>query len=128
MLFGREEELRLVDELLGQARLSRSASLVLRGEPGIGKSALLAQAGEHAADMTTLMARGVESESQLPFAGLHQLLAPALPLIDRLPGPQAEALRGALGMAEPAGQSRFLISVACLSLLSELAEDRPVLC
>jgi DNA-binding CsgD family transcriptional regulator len=128
MLFGREEELRLVDELLGQARRSRSATLVLRGDPGIGKSALLAQALEHASDMTTLMARGVESESQLPFAGLHQLLAPALPLIDRLPGPQAEALRAALGMAEPVGQSRFLISVACLSLLSELAEERPVLC
>ena len=128
MLFGREQELDLVDGLLEQARLSRSAALVIRGDPGIGKSALLASALDRADDMTTLMARGVESESHLPFAGLHQLLAPALPLMDRLPDPQARALGGALCIAEPSGESRFLISVACLTLLSELAEERPVLC
>jgi hypothetical protein len=75
-----------------------------------------------------LSARGVELESELPFAGLHQLLRPALHLVERLPDLQARALNGALGLALRTGDDRFLISVACLSLLSELAERRPVLC
>lgn len=128
MLYGREEELGLVNGLLEDARVSRSGALVIRGDPGIGKSALLDYAREHATDMTVLAARGVESESQLPFAGLHQLLGPALDLIDRLPGPQAHALQGALGLSEPSSESRFLISAACLTLLAELAEERPVVC
>lgn len=128
MLYGRDEELGLVIELLEGARVSRSGVLVIRGEPGIGKTALLESAREHADDMLVLASRGVESESQLPFAGLHQLLAPALRLIRRLPDPQARALQGALGLAEPSTDSRFLISAACLTLLAELAEERPVLC
>jgi hypothetical protein len=97
-------------------------------EAGIGKSALLADARDRAADMHVLNARGVESESELPFAALHQLLRPALSLVEQLPGPQAAALNGALGLADRAGEDRFLISAACLTLLSELAERRPVLC
>ena len=101
---------------------------MIRGEAGLGKTALLDDARERADGMHVLVARGVESESELPFAGLHQLTRPALHLLDRLPAPQAAALAGALGLAAGGGEDRFLISAACLSLLAELAEERPVLC
>src|SRR5262249_34936903 len=78
--------------------------------------------------MHVLSTRGVESESDLAFAGLHQLLRPVLRIVDDLPAPQARALRGALGLEERSADERFLISAACLTLLSELAEKRPVLC
>ena len=128
MLFGRHVERAQLDALIDAARVSRSGALVLRGEPGIGKTALLEEARSLAGDMHVLSTRGIESEAELPFAGLHQLLRPALPLLDQLPGPQATALRGALGLAERTGDDRFLIAVAALTLLSELAERRPVLC
>jgi DNA-binding CsgD family transcriptional regulator len=128
MLYGRDRERAEIWALLEQARASRSGALVLRGEAGIGKTALLEDARDRATDMHVLRARGVESESELPFAGLHQLLRPALDHVDRLPTPQAAALRGALGLDEGASSERFLIFAACLSLLSELAERRPVVC
>jgi hypothetical protein len=128
VLFGRDAERAVIGALLEAARSSRSAALVLRGEAGIGKTALLEDSRQRAADMHVLGARGVETESELPFAGLHQLIRPALDLLDDLPGPQAAALQGALGLADRAGDDRFLISAACLTLLSGLAEDRPVLC
>jgi DNA-binding NarL/FixJ family response regulator len=128
MLLGRDAERARVGALLEAARASRSGALVIRGEPGIGKSALLEDAREQATDMQVLTARGVETESNLPFAGLHQLTRPALHLIGRLPLPQADGLRGALRLADTGRGDRFLISVACLTLLSELAEDGPVLC
>ena len=128
MLFGRDVERARIGALLDGARASRSGVLVVRGEPGIGKTALLEDARDRAADMDVLAARGVESEAELPFAGLHQLLRPALPLAEHLPGPQAIALRSALGLAGPGGDDRFLISLAVLTLLAELAERRPVLC
>src|SRR5262245_10141375 len=128
VLYGREAERARLGALLEAARLSRSGVLVLRGEPGIGKTALLEDTRERAAGMQVLTARGVESESELPFAALHQLLRPALDETDRLPPPQAAALRGALGLGEGAGEERFLVFAACLTLLSELAEERPVLC
>jgi DNA-binding CsgD family transcriptional regulator len=128
MLYGRGEQRDRIGALLDGARRSRSGVLLLQGEPGIGKTALLQDARARAGDMHVLTARGVESESHLPFAGLHQLLHPALRLLDTLPGPQAAALKGALGLAERPGEDRFLIGAACLTLLSELAETRPVLC
>ena len=128
VLYGRDPERAQIGALLEGARASRSGALVLRGEAGIGKSALLEDARERAGDMLILTARGVESEAELPFAGLHQLLRPALGHVERLPPPQAAAIRSALGLEESAGHERFLVFAACLSLLSELAERRPVLC
>ncbi|HEV2712512.1 MAG TPA: AAA family ATPase, partial [Gaiellaceae bacterium] len=128
MLYGRDAERTAIGGLLEAARASKSGALVLLGEPGIGKTALLEDARDRAGDMHVLTARGVESESELPFAGLHQLLRPALHLLERLPGPQADALQGAIGLADRHGDDRFLISVACLTLLSELSERRPLLC
>jgi DNA-binding CsgD family transcriptional regulator len=128
MLYGRDDERAVIGQLLDAARKSRSGALVVRGEPGVGKSALLLDARERAGDMHVLSARGVESESELPFAALHQLLRPALHHVDDLPPPQAAALRGALGLDESGPDKRFLIFAGCLSLLSELAERRPVLC
>ena len=128
MLYGRDDERATIAALLDGARASRSGVLVLRGEPGVGKSALLDDARERAADMRVLGARGVESESELPFAALHQLTRPALEHLDDIPSPQADALRGAFGLGERAGDDRFLISLAVLTLLAEFAERRPILC
>ena len=128
MLYGREVERARVGALIDAARSSRSGALILRGEPGVGKTALLEDARVRARDMQVLAARGVEAESELPFSGLHQLVRPALRLLARLPEPQATALQGAFGLKQRAGEDRFLISVACLTLLSELAETGPVLC
>lgn len=128
MLVGRDAERAAIRALLDAARGAQSGALVLRGEPGIGKTALLEDACEQAKDMHVLPARGVESESDLPFAGIHQLIRPALHLIDQLPAPQAGALQGALGLANGSANHRFLISAGCLSLLSELARQKPVLC
>jgi DNA-binding CsgD family transcriptional regulator len=128
VLFGRDEERAVVGRLLDAARQARSGAIVVRGEAGVGKTALLADTRERAADMHALTSVGVESEAELPFAGLHQLVRPALHLLDRLPGPQAHALQGALGLSDRGENERFLVSAACLTLLSELAERRPVLC
>ena len=128
MLYGREVERARVGALVEAARSSRSGALILRGEPGVGKTALLEDARERARDMQVLAARGIEAETELPFAGLHQLVRPALHLLERLPEPQAAALQGAFGLTQRTGDDRFLISVACLTLLSELAERRRVLC
>jgi DNA-binding NarL/FixJ family response regulator len=128
MLYGRDTEREAFRALLDGARRSRSGTLVVRGEAGIGKTALLQDVREQAIDMHILSVRGIESELELAFAGLHQLLRRALSLVDELPGPQGRALKGALGLADRASEDRFLVSAACLSLLSELAEQRPVLC
>ena len=102
--------------------------LVLCGPAGVGKSALLRDAVERADGMLVLEARGVESEAELAFATLHQLLRPVLGQVDALPHPQAKALRAAFGLEQAAGDDRFLVSVAVLSLLAEAAERVPVLC
>lgn len=128
VLYGRESECARISALLDAARQSQSVALVVRGVAGVGKSALLDEARERAGDMRVLSSRGVESEAQLPFAGLHQLVRPGLAHIDALPAPQAEALRGALGLAAGGGQQPFLISLAVLSLLAEIAEEGPLLC
>src|SRR5215218_10094577 len=101
MLYGRRAECDALDRLLADARRSRSGVLVVRGEAGVGKSALLDHAAGQAKEMTVLRAAGVESEADLPFAALHQLLRPVLGLAGRLPGHQAAALAGALGLEPP---------------------------
>ena len=126
MLYGRREELALLDELLDGARGGTAGVLVIRGEAGIGKSALLDYAASEAHGMLVLRATGVESESELPFAALHQLLRPAFDRIERLPTAQAAALSAAVGIDAGIAE-RYLVSVAVLGLLAETAEERPLL-
>ncbi|HEV8650902.1 MAG TPA: AAA family ATPase [Actinomycetes bacterium] len=127
MLYGRDAERSAMTALLDAARDSRSGVLVLRGQAGAGKSALLQDAVAQASDMQVLEARGIESEAELAFAGLHQLLRPALGQLEGLPPPQATALRAAFGLEQGRGDDRFLVSVAVLSMLAEAAERQPVL-
>jgi DNA-binding CsgD family transcriptional regulator len=128
MLYGRGEQLAAIDRLLAGMRSGQAGVLVLSGEAGIGKTALLDAAQEMAAGTRVLRVAGVESEAELPFAALHALLRPALDEIGALPQRQAVALRCAFGMTEAAVADRFLVGLAVLSLIAELAEDRPVLC
>jgi DNA-binding CsgD family transcriptional regulator len=127
MLHGRSAETARIDELLTAARDGRSGALVIRGEAGVGKTALLDYAAA-AAGMRVLRGTGIESEAELPFAALQLLLRPALGQLDVLPRPQAQALRGAFGLAGTPAADRFLIGLAALSLLSELAGDGALLC
>src|SRR5215472_16310067 len=127
MLYGRSEQLVAIDQLLEGMRSGRAGALVLRGQAGIGKTALLDAAEQKASGARVLRVTGVESEVELPFAALHVLLRPVLDEIGALPGRQAAALRGAFGMAEAAVADRFLVGLGELSLVAELAEDRPVL-
>ncbi|MGW0182576.1 helix-turn-helix transcriptional regulator, partial [Nocardia sp. NPDC003345] len=110
------------------ARAGQGGFAVVRGEPGIGKTALLDDAARTAAGMRVLRVTCVEWESDLGYATLHHLLKPALELLDRLPGPQAAALRVVFGLAHGQTPDRFLVGLASLSLLSELAGHRPLLC
>ena len=128
MLVGRVAEQRTIDGLLRNAREQRGAGLVIRGEPGIGKSALLEYAAGQAGGMLVLRATGVEAESALAYAALHQLLHPVLRHLGALPEPQADALRIALGLAVGAEVQPFLVAAAALTLVSEAAGERPVLC
>jgi hypothetical protein len=128
MLVGRDSECRAIDALLDAARDSRSGALVLRGEAGIGKSALLTHAVQHADGMRVLTGVGVEAESELPFAGMHQLLWPVLDRAEALPAVQAAALRGAFGLSADRVDDRFLVSVALLGVLTAVADDEPLLC
>jgi DNA-binding CsgD family transcriptional regulator len=128
VIVGREPEQEHIGALLDGAREGRSGVLVLRGEAGIGKTALLESAREQAGEMTVLRCTGVESERELPCAALHQLVRPCLGLLDRLPEPQAAALRGAFGLSFERVEDRFLTSLGLLSLLAEAAEEAPVLC
>jgi DNA-binding CsgD family transcriptional regulator len=127
MLWSRTAETSAIDRLLSCARTGHGGGLLLRGEPGIGKSALLRYAGEHAADLCVLQAAGAVAESDLAYAAIHQLLGPLLPRAGGLPEPQAAALRIALGLqAGPDAPDPFLVSLAVLTLLSDAG--RPVLC
>ena len=127
ILIGRERELELVEGVLGRARRGRSDALVVRGEAGIGKTALLDHAVERAGGMTVVRALGVESEAELQFSGLLELLRPLLEHLPQIPAQQAEALRGALGLGEAEGHDRFTIGAATLSLLATAAEANPLL-
>ena len=102
--------------------------LVLRGEAGIGKTALLEHAIASASDFRLLRAVGVESEMELAFAALHQLCAPVDEFVDRLPAPQRDALEVTFGVSAGAAPDRFLVALATLSLFSEAAQERPLLC
>ncbi len=127
MLLGRSVECARIDELLATARSGRCAVLVVSGEAGIGKSALLEYAVERATDMQVLSTRGYETESEIPFAGLADVLRPALPLLSTLPAPQRAALRSALALGPPVAGDRFSVCAATLGVLALMAEQRPVL-
>ena len=129
MLIGRDVERARVRELVDGARDGRSGVLLLAGEAGIGKTSLLREAEAQAAGVTVLRARGVESESDLPFAGLSELLAPVLDRRDGLPEIQRGAIEGALalGPTTPGADQRFAMAAGTLGLLALAAEDQPVL-
>jgi DNA-binding CsgD family transcriptional regulator len=125
---GRTREREKLDGLLGDARRGRSGVLVIRGEAGAGKTALLRYADGQAAGFRVGQIAGVESEMELPFAGLHQLCGPMLGHLDALPDPQQAALRTAFGLSSDDAPDRFLVALAALSLLAEVAEQQPLLC
>src|SRR6267378_5133039 len=128
MLLDRLPERAALSQLLDAARAERSGVLVMRGEPGVGKTALLDWAIESAADLRVARVAGVESEMELAFAALQQLCAPMLDKLEDLPGPQRAALGVAFGLNAGAAPDRFLVGLAALSLLSEVAEQQPLLC
>ena len=128
MLQGRKRECEVLDRLLDAARTGRSGALVVCGEPGIGKTALLDYAIESATDFWVVRAVGVESEMELAFAALQQLCAPLLDLLERIPNPQRDALNTAFGLQTGAAPDSFLVGLAVLNLLSEAATERPLLC
>jgi DNA-binding CsgD family transcriptional regulator len=138
-LYGRAAEQSVIDRLIAEARDGRSGALVVRGEVGIGKTALLDYAASAAAGaasaveggagrLRVIRGAGVEPEAELPFAGLHLLLGGVLDRLSLLPGPQQNALGAAFGLRPAVQGDRFLLGLAVLSLLAELAEDGPVLC
>lgn len=127
-LRGRRAECAVLSRLLARAREGESGALVIRGDPGIGKTALLRHAIESASDLKLLRAAGIESEIELAFAGLHQLCVPLLDRLDRLPAPQAQALEVAFGLSDGAAPDRFIVGLAALSLLSDAADEQPLLC
>jgi DNA-binding CsgD family transcriptional regulator len=126
-LRNRVTEREALGQLLHEARNGHSAVTVVRGEAGIGKSALLRATVEQADGFQIAQIAGVESEMELPFAGLHQLCAPMLARLDGLPQPQARALRVALGLASGDPPDRFLVALGALTLLAEIAEEEPFL-
>jgi predicted ATPase len=127
-LLGRRSECAALDRLVASLRAGPSRALVLRGEAGIGKSALLEYLVQHASGCAIARAVGVESEMELAYAGLHQLCAPFLDRLERLPGPQRGALGTAFGLRDGDAPDRFLVGLAVLSLLSDTAETRPLVC
>jgi DNA-binding CsgD family transcriptional regulator len=128
MLRGRIQQCGMLDGLLADVRAGRSRALVVRGEPGIGKTALLGYAAETVPDFQVAHAEGVESEMELPYAALHQLCGRMFHRLDRLPSPQSEALGVAFGLRSGNARDHFLVGLAVLSLLSEVGADQPLLC
>jgi DNA-binding CsgD family transcriptional regulator len=128
VLLGRRSESEALDRLLDAVRAGASRALVVRGDPGVGKTALLDYLVEHASGCRVARAAGVQSEMELAFAGVHQLCAPMLDRLDRLPGPQRAALATAFGVSPGLAPDRFLVGLAVLSLLAEVAEERPLVC
>src|SRR5947208_11288071 len=128
VLLGRAGERQALDRLLDIVRGGQSAVLVVRGEAGVGKTALLRYCARQASGFRVARIAGVESEMELPFAGLHQLCAPMLERLGALPEPQQIALRVALGLSSGDAPDRFLVALAALTLLAEVAAERPLLC
>jgi DNA-binding CsgD family transcriptional regulator len=126
--YGRRSECAVLDGLLDRVCGGRSAVLVLRGDAGIGKTALLGYLTDRAAGFSVARCMGVESEMELAFSGLHDLCAPMLSYLDALVEPQREALNVALGLAPGEPPALFLVALAALNLLAQAAEDRPLLC
>jgi DNA-binding CsgD family transcriptional regulator len=124
----RTSEREILDRLLAGVREGQSAVLVIRGEAGIGKTALLRHAADRAAGFRVVQVTGAEAEMELPFAGTHQLCVPVLDRLDALPQPQQDALNVALGLASGHVPERFLVGLAVLGLLSAAAEEQPLLC
>src|SRR5258708_6947226 len=128
-LTGRRSEAAVLDGLIDAVRAGESRALVVRGEPGVGKTALLDYlAGQAAPDCRVARAAGVQSEMELAFAALQQLCAPMLDHVDRLPVSQGDALRIAFGLSAGPAPDRFLVGLAVLSLLAEVAGERPLVC
>jgi DNA-binding CsgD family transcriptional regulator len=125
---GRTSERAVLDGLLAKVREGASEVLVIRGEAGIGKTALLRYAARQASGFRVVELRGVEAEMELPFAGTHQLCATMLDRLDALPAPQRDSLSVALGLAAGEVPDGFLVGLAVLSLLAAVAEERPLLC
>ena len=125
-MLGRDSERALLDGLVAAIWEAESRSLVLRGEAGVGKTALLEYLVDGAGDVRVLRAVGVESEMELAYAGLHQLCGPLLDRLEPLPGPQRQALETVFGLSAGTAPNQFLVGLAVLSLLSEAAEERPV--
>src|SRR5580693_3694289 len=127
-LTGRGDEMSVLAGLVAAVRAGESRVLVVRGEPGVGKTALLDHLAGQAQGCRVVRAAGVQSEMELAFAGLHQLCAPMLDRLDRLPDPQREALRTAFGLGVGPAPDRFLVGLAVLGLLSEVAGELPLVC
>ena len=129
-LTDRVSECRALNRLVGAVWAGESRALVVRGDPGVGKSVLLGHLAAKASGAGCRVARavGVQSEMELAFAGLHQLCVPMLDHAGSIPGPQHDALRTAFGMAAGPPPDRFFVGLAVLSLLSEVARDRPLIC
>ncbi len=123
MLHGRAEELATLTTVVESARGGRAAAMVIRGEAGVGKSALVDELTSQSEDVQVLRTRGVESEVDFTFGGLYDLLRPAMPRIHRLPPGQASAMRTAFGLEAGAVTEPLLVSVGTLSLIAELAEE-----
>jgi AAA ATPase domain len=128
VLRGRRNQCELLDRQLQRVRGGESAVQVLRGEAGVGKTALLQYVAERASECRIARIAGVESEMELAFAGLHQLCATMLDGLDALPGPQAKALRAAFGLQDGEAPDRFLVALAVLTLLAEASENEPLVC
>ena len=128
MLHGRHGERETLERLIGAVRHGESRALVVEGDAGVGKSALLADVCAHATGCRVARAAGVQSEMELAFAGLHQLCAPLLDRLDRLPEPQRDALAIAFGLAGGDAPDRFFVGLAVLGLLAEVASERPLMC
>ncbi|HWC86914.1 MAG TPA: ATP-binding protein, partial [Solirubrobacteraceae bacterium] len=127
-LLARRSECAALDELVASVRSGPSRALVLRGEAGVGKSALLDYLVQHTSGCGIARATGVEAEMELAYAGLQQLCAPFLDRLEHLPGPQRDALGTAFGLRAGDAPDRFSVGLAVLSLLSDVAEERPLVC